>query len=168
MLTCLLDEETVKGSHHETAARVAELAARLSLANAAAFTFQHMPLPSSPAAAAGNATGVSQQQVAEALLSSMHNQAANAAGSDYGYFLAPATPASSTVSTVPADSAAALRMSPISPPAAHDDGTPSWELKRRIEDIANIDRQKNGDVETSVNVMPVSYTHLTLPTNREV
>lgn len=150
MLTCLLDEETVKGSHHETAARVAELAARLSLANAAAFTFQHMPMPSNPAAATGNATGVSHpQQVAEALLSSMHNQAANAPGSEYGYFLAPAAPVvASTVATVPGDSSTALRMSPISPAATNDnDGTAVWEPKRHVDDIVAVERQKNGEVE---------------------
>lgn len=154
MLTCLLDEETVKGSHHETAARVAELAARLSLANAAAFTFQHMPLPSNPAAA-GSATGVSHpQQVAEALLSSMHNQASNTPGSEYGYFLAPAAPVvTSTVASVPVDSGAALRMSPISPAATHDNGgTLSWDPKRRVEDCSAVERQKNGEVDHSGNV----------------
>lgn len=153
-MTCLLDEETVKGSHHETAARVAELAARLSLANAAAFTFQHMPMPSNPAAA-GSATGVSHpQQVAEALLSSMHNQASNTPGSEYGYFLAPATPVvTSTVAAVPTDSGTVLRMSPISPAATHDNGaTPSWDAKRHAEDILAIERQKNGEVEPVVNV----------------
>lgn len=152
MLTCLLDEETVKGSHHETAARVAELAARLSLANAAAFTLQHMPLPSNPPVA-GNATGVSHpQQVAEALLSSMHNQAANAPGAEYGYFLAPAAPVvTSTVGTVPVDSSTVLRMSPISPAATHDNGgTPSWEPKRRVDDVVAVDRQRNGEVEHNV------------------
>lgn len=156
MLTCLLDEETVKGSHHETAARVAELAARLSLANAAAFTFQHMPLPSNPAAA-GNATGVSHpQQVAEALLSSMHNQAANAPGSEYGYFLAPSAPVvTSTVATVPVDSGTALRMSPISPVATHDNGgTPSWEPKRHADDVLAVERQRNGEVEHGSVVVP--------------
>jgi len=156
VLTCLLDEETVKGSHHETAARVAELAARLSLANAAAFTFQHMPLPSNPAAA-GNATGVSHpQQVAEALLSSMHNQAANVPGSEYGYFLAPAAPVvASTVATVPVDSNTVLRMSPISPAATQDNGgTPTWDPKRRVDDISAVERQKNGEIELSSGVVP--------------
>jgi len=155
-MTCLLDEETVKGSHHETAARVAELAARLSLANAAAFTFQHMPMPSNPAAA-GSTTGVSHpQQVAEALLSSMHNQAGNAAGSEYGYFLAPATPvATTTVATVPVDSGTALRMSPISPAAVHDNGgTASWDPKRRVDDVSSVERQKNGEVEHTTNIVP--------------
>lgn len=150
MLTCLLDEETVKGSHHETAARVAELAARLSLANAAAFTFQHMPLPSNPAPAAGSAAGVSHpQQVAEALLSSMHNQAP---GSEYGYFLAPATPVvTSAVATVPVDASTALRMSPISPAAMHDNGgTSSWDPKRRLDDV---ERQKNGEIDDGSNVV---------------
>jgi len=148
----------VKGSHHETAARVAELAARLSLANAAAFTFQHMPtLPSNPAAAAGNVTGVShQQQVAEALLSSMHNQASNTPGSEYGYFVAPAAPVvSTTVTNVTVDSGTALRMSPISPAATYDNGgTVSWDLKRSIDDPSVVDRQKNGQLDHS-SVAPV-------------
>jgi len=160
VLTCLLDEETIKGSHHETAARVAELAARLSLANAAAFTFQHMPLPSNPPApAGGNATGVSHpQQVAEALLSSMHNQAATAQGPEYGYFLAPAAPAvTSAVATVPVDSGSALRMSPISPASTNDNGgTPLlWDPKRRADDVVVVERQKNGEVEHGSNVVPV-------------
>jgi len=159
VLTCLLDEETIKGSHHETAARVAELAARLSLANAAAFTFQHMPLPSNPAPASGNTAGVSHpQQVAEALLSSMHNQAATAQGPEYGYFLAPAAaPAvTSAVATVPVDSGSALRISPISPAATNDNsGTSSWDPKRHVEDIAIVERQKNGEVDHGSNVVPV-------------
>lgn len=151
MLTCLLDEETVKGSHHETAARVAELAARLSLANAAAFTFQHMPMPSNPPAA-GNATGVSHpQQVAEALLSSMHNQAATAPGSEYGYFLAPAAPVvTSTVAVVPVDGGTSLRMSPISPATTHDNGgVAMWDPNRRADDAEAIERQRNGEIEQS-------------------
>jgi len=160
-MTCLLDEETIKGSHHETAARVAELAARLSLANAAAFTFQHMPLPSNPSPAGGNAAaaaGVSHpQQVAEALLSSMHNQAATAQGPEYGYFLAPAAPAvTSAVATVPVDSSSALRMSPISPAATNDNnGMPSWDPKRRVDDVVVVERQKNGEVEHGSNVVQV-------------
>jgi len=158
VLTCLLDEETIKGSHHETAARVAELAARLSLANAAAFTFQHMPLPSNPAPAGGNAAGVSHpQQVAEALLSSMHNQAATAQGPEYGYFLAPAAPAvTSSVATIPVDSGSALRMSPISPAATNDNGgTSSWDPKKHADDVAVVERQKNGEVEHGGNIVPV-------------
>jgi len=158
VLTCLLDEETIKGSHHETAARVAELAARLSLANAAAFTFQHMPLPSNPAPAGGNAAGVSHpQQVAEALLSSMHNQAATAQGAEYGYFLAPAAPAvTSAVATVPVDTGSALRMSPISPATTNDDCVTSpWDPKRRADDVAVVERQKNGELEHGSSVVPV-------------
>ena len=155
MLTCLLDEETVKGSHHETAARVAELAARLSLANAAAFTFQHMPMPSNPAAA-GNATAVNHpQQVAEALLCSMHGQPANTPGSEYGYFLAPAAPiVTSTMATVPVDSSTALRMSPISPAAIHDNSSTPWDAKRQADDVTAVERQKNGEVEHGVGANP--------------
>ena len=48
--------------------------------------------------------------------------------------------------------------------------TPLREFKFLIEDFLNLKESetlKKLDLETS-DLMPVSYTHLTLPTNREV
>ena len=111
VLTCLLDEETVKGQH-DTTARVAELAARLSLANAA-FSFQHVQLPAA-------AHSVSHpQQVAEAFLNSMQGNV------DFSSYILTQQqqqqPTSLTVdrcrpmATEESGSHQALRVSPISP-----------------------------------------------------
>jgi hypothetical protein len=172
VLTCLLDEETVKGSHHETAARVAELAARLSLANAAAFTFQHVPLSAAPAPTASSHS----QQVAEALLSSMHAPAANIAGvnvssagnsvpgaTEYATYFVPSASVAAPTSAVPADcNSSVLRMSPISPvcavsvAAGVQDTSSEWENKQRrssvtVSSASVASRQRNGDMD-GVNV----------------
>jgi hypothetical protein len=177
VLTCLLDEETVKGSHHETAARVAELAARLSLANAAAFTFQHVPLSATPAPTASSHS----QQVAEALLSSMHAPSGNITGvnvssasnsvsgaAEYATYFIPSAGSSASVavpnSAVPADcNSSVLRMSPISPVctvsvAAVQDTSSEWESKQRRSSVTASStpassRQRNGEVDgVSVSV----------------
>ena len=43
-----------------------------------------------------------------------------------------------------------------------------WHPLRLAEDIAQLDQLSGGRVEVGLGRGPVSYTHLTLPTNREV
>lgn len=150
VFTCLLDEEIVRGQTDATASRVAELATRISLANAA-LTLQHVQ-------------GVNHsQQVAEALLFSMQG-----AVDLNSYFVNPSQSAlmvgSDDVRTVKDDclsSNAALRVSPISP--AQDRSAVDLSL----EDI----RQKTIKVSDQMPII-ASMPHFTeshqRPSNRRV
>ena len=42
------------------------------------------------------------------------------------------------------------------------------KLKLKVEALTNVVQQLIKEVQTNASLAPVSYTHLTLPTNREV